>query len=80
MELDNKLLLSFDGDEHAIKNSIRKRIESHKQEEKEHQYLRLKIGFSHEIVYKSEVPKTIQTSRYESRTKGTLLSLKSKNY
>lgn len=60
-----------------LKNSIRKRIESHKQEEKEHQYLRLKIGFSHEIVYKSEVPITIQTSRFEGRTKGTLISLKS---
>jgi len=58
-----------------LKNSIRKRIESIK-DEKEN-YLRLKIGFSHEVAYKSGVTINIQASRLESRTKGTLISLKS---
>ena len=42
-------------------------------------YLRLKIGFSHEVVYKSAIPMVIETSRLEGRTKGTLISLKSNN-
>lgn len=58
-----------------LKNSIRKRIESAKVEKES--YLRLKIGFSHEVAYKSGVPITIQASRLEGRTKGTLISLKS---
>jgi len=40
-------------------------------------YLRLKIGFSHEVVYTSNALVNVQTSRLESRTKGTLISLKS---
>jgi len=39
-------------------------------------YLRLKIGFSHEVVYKSAIPIILETSRLEGRTKGTLISLK----
>lgn len=59
----------------AIKNYIAKRILA--STEANESYLTLKIGFSHEVVYKSSVPISISTSRIEGRTKGTLISLKS---
>jgi len=59
------------------KNYIGKRIFIEK--EKKDTFLRLKIGFSHEVVYKSAIPMVIETSRLEGRTKGTLISLKCNN-
>jgi large subunit ribosomal protein L6 len=59
----------------ATKNYIAKRIIA--STDVNESYLTLKIGFSHEVVYKSNVPRSIITSRIEGRTKGTLISLKS---
>ena len=42
--------------------------------------LRLKIGFSHEINYTSTESVSIEASRIEGRTKGTLIYLKSNNF
>jgi large subunit ribosomal protein L6 len=58
-----------------VKNFIGKRVTTFKT--KDETYLRLKIGFSHEVVYKTTSPIRIETSRLEGRTKGTLISLKS---
>lgn len=57
------------------KNYIAKRIMESK--EPDEAFLRLKIGFSHEMIYKSSLPINITTSRLEGRTKGTLISIKS---
>jgi len=57
------------------KNYIAKRIIDSK--EPGEAFLTLKIGFSHEMIYKSSFPINITTSRLEGRTKGTLISIKS---
>jgi len=59
----------------SIKNFIAKRIQT--STDADASYLRLKLGFSHEVFYKSSDSLQITASRIDGRTKGTLISIKS---
>ena len=64
-----------------IKNYLRKRILyiSNTYPQQKNQYLKLKIGFSHEVIYPIIVTnnKYANVSRIDGRTKGIIISLKS---
>ncbi|MEI7670066.1 MAG: hypothetical protein WCJ33_08295, partial [Pseudomonadota bacterium] len=64
------------------KNYIYKRMQSHQYSDKSNnKLLVLKIGYSHESIYPIAITKgtSIKVSRLESRSKSTLLNLKSNN-
>lgn len=64
-----------------IKNYLRKRILyiSSTYPQRKNQYLKLKIGFSHEVIYPMIITKNnyVNVSRIDGRTKGMIITLKS---